>query len=115
MTRDEKKDALTNEGIPFKGNISNENLDKLYAATFRSDTDKAESPVPVVAPQPAASSAPVKGTQQLSPRQIEFEEFLKAHKDKMLGDKTPVVIQWARANLSPDEFKARYEGRTLPV
>jgi hypothetical protein len=105
MTRDEKKDALTNEGIPFKGNISNENLDKLYAATFRSDTDKAESPAP----------APVEGSQKLSNRQIDFEVFLEANQNKMLGDKTPVVVEWARANLSPDEFKARYEGRTLPV
>lgn len=44
-----------------------------------------------------------------------FNAFLEANQDKMMGDKTPAVVAWARENLTKEEFEARYGGRTLPI
>ena len=44
-----------------------------------------------------------------------FTAFLLTNQHPQMGDKTPVVIEWARENLSAEEFKARYDGRVLPV
>lgn len=51
----------------------------------------------------------------LTPTMTEFWRFKNAHCDGSLGIKTPVVIEWARRNLPPDEYKALYDGKTLPI
>lgn len=98
MTTEEKKAALEEAGIKVRSNATDALIKRMYAEEF------AEPKVETVE-RPKAAPA--------SGRMAEFFAFLEAHADPTFGDKTPVVVAWARANLSPEEFQARYQGRTI--
>ena len=105
MTTEEKKAALEEAGIKVRSNATDKLIERMYAEEF---------PEPKVETVEELKAAPAKKAAPASSRMAEFFAFLEAHADPTFGDKTPVVVAWARANLSPEEFQARYEGRTIP-
>ncbi len=123
MKTDDKKTALINAGVKVRSNASDETIDELYEehissiAVLDSKEDALSLPPEEIAVRVEVSSpAPVAGPKPKTKTENKaFDAFLEANQDKMLGDKTPAVVQWARENLSKEEFSARYDGRTIPA
>ena len=105
MTIEEKKAALEGAGIKVRSNATDKLIERMYAEEFVDPKVEAVEERIAASPKKAAPE---------SGRMAEFYALLEARADPILGDKTPVVVAWARANLSPEEFQARYEGRTIP-
>jgi hypothetical protein len=123
MKTDDKKTALINAGVKVRSNASDETIDELYEehissiAVLDSKEDALSLPPEEIAVRVEVSSpAPVADPKPKTKKENKaFDAFLEANQDKMLGDKTPAVVQWARENLSKEEFSARYDGRTIPA
>lgn len=104
MTIEEKKAALEEAEIKVRSNATDKLIERMYAEEFPDPEVEAVEEPKAASPKKAAPE---------SGRVAEFYAFLEAHADPILGDKTPVVVAWARANLSSEEFQARYQGRTI--
>jgi hypothetical protein len=143
MTTEEKKQALIDAGRKVRSNASDESINELYeefiAETAVLDSkedalsmpegeaamieehgpidDRAEEADARAEIEAEAVTIEVAGPEPapISDRQAAFNAFLEANQDKMMGDKTPAVVAWARANLTKEEYEARYAGRTLPI
>lgn len=139
MSIDDKKKALIDAGVKVRSNANDERIEELYDAQFgkgedlnepegeegftgeeTSEVSSFENP-PAVVEQieiPEGIDLSPSGI-TVAPKRAKgndaFNTFLLANQDPQMGDKTPAVIEWARENLSAEEFKARYEGRVLPV
>lgn len=113
MTIEYKRAELEAAGIKVRANASDERIEQLYeehqASIAEHGPIATESREPVEGAPAKPFSAP--SGNHASKRQDDFNAFLAAHGSIAMGDKTPVVVEWARENLSPEEFAARYEGR----
>jgi hypothetical protein len=111
MSITEKKSALRDAGVKVRSNASNETIDELWeehVATLGSDDEVETSEVSSFENPPAVAAPKAKPAGNEA-----FEAFLEANQDPWFGDKTPAVVEWARKNLSAEDFAARYDGRTL--
>ena len=99
--------ALADAGVEVPKTATTEEILALSETLLVAD----EAPDPEPIPEPVAAPAEPEGgfasAQDL--------ETVLSMADPQMGDKDPQVIAWCRDNLSPDEFKARYDGRKLPA
>lgn len=93
MTTEEKKAALKEAGIKVRSNASDETIEEMFDERLAETETETETSAPS------------------SDRIAAFNAFLAANADPMAGDKTPVVVAYARKNLTPEEFNERYAGR----
>lgn len=129
MSIDDKKKALIDAGVKVRSNASDETIEELYFEKISEEPEVIEETSEVSSfenPPAVMERIEIPAGIDLSPSGVTvepkrakgndaFNEFLEAHQNPQMGDKTPIVIEWARKNLSAEEFKARYDGRKLPA
>lgn len=145
MTIEKKRAVLEAAGIKVRANASEETVERLYLEHVSASVEEVGEPsdyIPEEAPSEVTISetpplnpftvvgdvppprpplnSPVAVQQgpdaiPLTPTMTEFWRFKAANCDKSLGIKTPIVIEWARHNLPASEYKALYDGKTLPI
>jgi phosphopantothenoylcysteine synthetase/decarboxylase len=111
MTTDEKRTELEAAGIKVRTNASPARVDDLYAE-YQAMVEE-HGPIVDQDIEPVDDIEPVKVTVTSGNDNAltEFYRFMDTHKDVMSGDKTPIVVEWARANLTEEQFNSHYKGR----
>lgn len=111
MTTDEKRLELEAAGIKVRTNASPARVDDLYAE-YQAMVEE-HGPIVDQDIEPVEDIEPVRVTVTSSndDQFAEFKRFMQAHGTVMEGDKTPIVIEWARTNLTEDQFNSHYKGR----
>jgi phosphopantothenoylcysteine synthetase/decarboxylase len=111
MTTEEKRTELEAAGIKVRTNASPARVDDLYAE-YQAMVEE-HGPIVEQDIEPIEDIEPVKVTVTggNDDEFAEFKRFMQTHKDVMSGDKTPIVIEWARANLTEEQFNSHYKGR----
>lgn len=105
-TIEDMKAALIEHGRKIRSNASDESIQIEYVELQTELEAASLPPEEVKAPAPEAYQAPVSASGET------IEDVLKRANPKF-GDKDPMVIEWARKNLSPDEYDKRYSGRVF--
>jgi len=100
-------------GIKVRTNASPARVDDLYAE-YQAMVEE-HGPIVDQDIEPIEDIEPVKVTVTSGNDDefAEFKRFIEAHGSKMMGYKTPVVVEWARANLTKEQFDFYYKGRTI--
>ena len=98
-TTEEMLAALAKAGKNVSKTASEEDIEIAWIE-LQEEADKSEKAK--ASKKPEAKKAPA-----------DIEAALAAG-DPLKGDKDPEFIAWARENLSPEEFAARYDGRKIP-
>ena len=113
MTTDEKRTELEAAGIKVRTNASPARVDDLYAE-YQAMVEE-HGPIVTDDIEPVEEIAPVRVavTSSGDDSMAEFYRFMLANGSKMSGDKTPLVIEWARANLTEEQFNSHYKGRVI--
>ena len=111
MTTEEKRTELEAAGIKVRTNASPARIDDLYAE-YQAMVEE-HGPIVTEDIEPVEEVAPVKVEVAGSDadKMNEFYRFMLANGSKMSGDKTPIVIEWARRNLNEEQFNSHYKGR----
>ena len=111
MTTEEKRTELEAAGIKVRTNASPARIDDLYAE-YQAMVEE-HGPIVTKDIEPVEEIAPVKVEVAGSDadKLNEFYRFMLADGSKMSGDKTPIVIEWARRNLTEEQFNSHYKGR----
>jgi hypothetical protein len=111
MTTEEKRLELEAAGIKVRTNASPARVDDLYAE-YQAMVEE-HGPIVEQDIEPVEDIEPVKVTVTggNDDEFAEFKRFMQAHMDVMSGDKTPIVVEWARANLTEEQFNSHYKGR----
>ena len=137
LTINEKRAALEAAGKRLRSNASDETIEMAYleyeaeleaASGETSEVSSFVNPPTVVIPDGLPTGnlrteeevKVVRQSREISEPSGETIEtvltrvrtrVLRENTRDYLGDKEPEVIEWARQNLSPDDFDARYSGR----
>lgn len=113
MTTDEKRTELEAAGIKVRTNASPARVDDLYAE-YQAMVEE-HGPIVTDDIEPVEEIEPVRVTVTSSGDDaiIKFHSFIEAHGSKMMGYKTPIVVEWARANLTREQFEFYYKGKTI--
>lgn len=113
MTTEEKRTELEAAGIKVRTNASPARIDDLYAE-YQAMVEE-HGPIVTEDIEPVEEVAPVKVEVAGSDadKMNEFYRFMLANGSKMSGDKTPIVIEWARRNLTEEQFNSHYKGRVI--
>lgn len=111
MTTEEKRTELEAAGIKVRTNASPARIDDLYDE-YQAMVEE-HGPIVTEDIEPVEEVAPVKVEVAGSDadKMNEFYRFMLANGSKMSGDKTPIVIEWARRNLTEEQFNSHYKGR----
>ena len=102
-TNEEMKAALREAGAKIKTTATDEEVWLAYEELKASQP--AEPATATVEPVEVAISAPV-----ATPGKETLDDVLRRANPQM-GDKDPMVLEWCKANLSAEDFDARYQGR----
>ena len=131
MTTEEKKEILTSNGVKIRSNASDSAIDAEYdefiadpPATYDEGDYDSEEPeltdeeVEVIEEKEPAPLTPAKATDKktspTSSRMEAYRKFRDENMDRMIGSKTPVVVEWAKENLSKEEFDSIYGRSNYP-
>lgn len=98
ITIEEMLAAIRAQGKRIRTDATEEQIREKYATL--SDDAQAEE-------QPATES------KKIGPKVITEYDAIMAAADPQKGDKDPVVIEWCRANMSPDHFASKYHHRGI--
>ena len=105
-TIEDMKAALLEAGRKIRSNASDESI-RIEYVELQTELEAANMPQEEEkAPAPEAYQAPVSSTGET------IDDVIRRANPK-LGDKDPVVVAWAKANLSQDDFDKRYSGRVF--
>lgn len=114
LTTEQKLEILREAGKRIPTNAEPDDIELAWME-FEAEREAAAGP--------AGNTGPVgaNGIQTAPPESSEvasanvtgetFQQVLERLGTNELGDRTPEVIEWARANLPRDEFEIRYAGR----
>ena len=113
MTTEEKRTELEAAGIKVRTNASPARVDDLYAE-YQAMVEE-HGPIVTDDIEPVEEIAPVRVavTSSGDDAITKFYSFIEAHGSKMMGYKTPIVVEWARANLTREQFEFYYKGKTI--
>ena len=113
MTTDEKRTELEAAGIKVRTNASPARVDDLYAE-YQAMVEE-HGPIVTDDIEPVEEIAPVRVavTSSGDDAITKFHSFIDAYGSKMMGYKTPIVVEWARANLTREQFEFYYKGKTI--
>lgn len=120
LTIEQKREALIEAGMKIRSNASDATIEAEYSRLGRSEGEPAagteiEPATPAAEPEPEPN-ATIKAAGKPKPETIaEILDRIREERHRTnsdyLGDREPEVIEWARQNLSEEEFQARYRNR----
>jgi hypothetical protein len=110
MTTEEKRTELEAAGIKVRTNASPARVDDLYAEYQAMVEEHGPIVDQDIEPVEDIESVRVTVTSSNDDQFAEFKRFMQAHGTVMEGGKTPIVVEWARANLNDEQFNFIYRG-----